>query len=108
MIFHKENIFDKFSKALRERCKKDPKDRKDVNFNYLYLVYSQDTKHVTNYSVGTTNHNFPELVEMLIWEHLLDIVGDDSELTDDEIRAHYNFILKEIADYALTRLEEDE
>ena len=107
MIFNKENIFDKFSKALRERCKKDPKDRKDGDFNYLYLVYDRNSKHVTNYAVGTTNYNFSELVEMLIWEHLLDI-ADRDDFTNDEIRAHYNLILRQISDAATSRLTEEE
>ena len=108
MIFQKsKNIFDEFTKKLRERAAMDSKTRKDGNLNYLLLVYDRDKKEVSHYSVYTTNHNYPELIEMLIWEHLLDI--SEHDLTDDEICAHYNWMLKQISDIAVEkRIEETE
>ena len=101
MIFQtqtqRKNIFDEFTKKLRERAAMDPMTRKDGNLNYLFLVYDRDKEEVSHYSVYTTNHNYPELIEMLIWEHLLDIVDHDP--TNEEICAHYNWILNEVSKY---------
>ena len=98
MIFQKpKNIFDEFTKKLRERAAMDPKTRKDGNLNFLFMVCDRDINEVTHYSAYTTNNNFPELIEMLIWEHLLDIV--DHDLSDVEICAHYNWILNEVSKY---------
>lgn len=99
MIFQKQtqrkNIFDEFTKKLRERAAMDPKTRKDGNLNYLFLVYDRDKNEISHYSTYTTNSNYPELIEMLIWEHLVDISDDD--LTEDEICAHYNWMLNKIS-----------
>ena len=107
MIFQtqtqRKNIFDEFTKKLRERAAMDPKTRKDGNLNYLFLVYDRDKNEISHYSAYTTNNNYPELIEMLIWEHLVDISED--ELTEDEVRAHYNWILKRISDIYVKRIE---
>jgi len=107
MIFQtqtqRKNIFDEFTKKLRERAAMDPKTRKDGNLNYLFLVYDRDKNEISHYSAYTTNNNYPELIEMLIWEHLIDISED--ELTEDEVRAHYNWILKRISDICVKRIE---
>ena len=111
MIFHKpkQNTYDKVFKLFMDRSKRrrEGEHYPDDNYSHIFLaVNNYDVNEPPYYSTSILNNNFPELVERLIWEHLLDISND--RLTDDEICAHYNWILKKISDIAAEKRLEKE
>lgn len=107
MIFQTQtkNTYDKIFKMFKERSKRDHyKHHPDDDYSHIFLaVNNYDDKEPPYYCVSELNNNFPELVEQLIWEHLVDIAED--EMTDDEVRAHYNWMMYKISELAAKRLE---
>lgn len=107
MIFkrHNTNIYDKVFKLFRENARLAPHDRVKNNSDYSHIflaVNNYNSAQLPYYSASIMNNNFPELVERLIWEHLFDI--SDSAPTEDEIRAHYNWMLKRLSDLCEERI----
>lgn len=108
MIFQTQtqtkNTYDTVFRLFEESAKKPDRHKNDRDYSHIFLaVNNYDKNEVPYYCVSTMNNNFPELVEELIWQHLIDISED--ELTEDEVRAHYNWILKRISDICVERIE---
>ena len=102
MIFQKQtqykNVYDKVFKLFMENAKKRKPNSPESNYSHIFLaVNNYDQKEEPYYCASELNNNFPELVEELIWQHLFDILPDDRDLTDDEICAHYNWVINKVS-----------
>lgn len=100
MIFQTQrqtkNTYEEVFRLFEESANKPDRHKNDRDYSHIFLaINNYDEDEVPYYSVSTMNNNFPELVEQLIWEHLVDISDDD--LTEDEICAHYNWMLNKIS-----------
>lgn len=108
MIFQTQtqtkNTYEEVFRLFEESAEKPDRHKNDRDYSHIFLaVNNYDKDELPYYNVSTMNNNFPELVEQLIWEHLVDISED--ELTEDEARAHYNWMMYKIAELATKRLE---
>ena len=108
MLTDKRHIYEKIFNLFRKRSRENRINGSSDTYSHIFLAYDpccKDPAKSVYYATSERNRNFPEMVEMLIWEHLRCEVDSDNELTEERIRAHYNGILNRITGLGAKRLE---
>ena len=98
--------YDRISKTFREMayCNKATQIN---DFCHVYFVYDYVDGKVTNWSLSEMNSNFPELIEMMIYEYMIGKSSNDGKLSSEEIFEFYSEIFGQIRSAMEKRFENE-